>query len=44
MSDLMYNWGRELQSIIENIDTKDVKEVMSQASKSYEELNSKRYS
>ncbi|WP_337140314.1 hypothetical protein [Staphylococcus aureus] len=44
MSDLMYsNWGRELQSIIENIDTKDVKEVMSQASKSYEELNSKRY-
>ena len=37
------NWGRELQSIIENIDTKDVKEVMSQASKSYEELNSKRY-
>ena len=35
--------GTELQSIIENIDTKDVKEVMSQASKSYEELNSKRY-
>ncbi|MBO0372427.1 hypothetical protein JWK41_00915 [Staphylococcus hominis] len=43
MSDLMYrNWGRELQSIIENMDTKDVKEVMSQASKSYEELNIKR--
>lgn len=36
------NWGRELQSIIENMDTKDVKEVMSQASKSYEELNIKR--
>lgn len=35
------NWGRELQSIIENMDTKDVKEVMSQASKSYEELNIK---
>ncbi|MCS5345689.1 hypothetical protein [Staphylococcus aureus] len=29
------NWGRELQSIIENMDTKDVKEVMGQASKSY---------
>ncbi|MDK3608066.1 hypothetical protein O0B30_03130 [Staphylococcus pseudintermedius] len=43
MSDLMYrNWGRELQSIIENMDTKDVKEVMGQASKSYEELNSNR--
>ncbi|MFB2259535.1 hypothetical protein KAJ74_07495 [Staphylococcus aureus] len=40
MSDLMYsNWGHELQSIIENMDTKEVKEVMSQASKSYEELN-----
>lgn len=36
------NWGRDLQSIIENLDTKDVKEVMSQAGKSYEELNSKR--
>ncbi|WP_342635240.1 hypothetical protein, partial [Staphylococcus aureus] len=37
---LMYsNWGHELQSIIENMDTKEVKEVMSQASKSYEELN-----
>ena len=33
------NWGHELQSIIENMDTKEVKEVMSQASKSYEELN-----
>lgn len=30
------NWGHELQSIIENMDTKEVKEVMSQASKSYE--------
>nr|WP_240052625.1 hypothetical protein [Staphylococcus aureus] len=37
---MMYsNWGHELQSIIENMDTKEVKEVMSQASKSYEELN-----
>ncbi|WP_239761157.1 hypothetical protein [Mammaliicoccus sp. N-M51] len=36
------NWGRELQSIIKNMDTKDVKEVMGQASKSYEELNSNR--
>lgn len=43
MSDLMYsNWGHELQSIIENMDTKEVKEVMSQASKSYEELNNNR--
>lgn len=36
------NWGHELQSIIENMDTKEVKEVMSQASKSYEELNNNR--
>ncbi|OHP85162.1 hypothetical protein HMPREF2941_10815 [Staphylococcus sp. HMSC061F01] len=43
MSDLMNsNWGHELQSIIENMDTKEVKEVMSQASKSYEELNNNR--
>lgn len=41
MSDLMNsNWGRELQSIIGNMNTKDVKEVMDQASKSYEELES----
>lgn len=33
------NWGHELQSIIENMDTKEVKEAMSQTSKSYEELN-----
>ena len=33
MSDLMYsNWGHELQSIIENMDTKEVKEAMSQTS------------
>lgn len=25
------NWGRELQAIIGNMDTKDVKEVMDQA-------------
>lgn len=36
------NWGNELQSIIENMDTKEVKEAMSQASKSYEELNNNR--
>lgn len=41
MSDLMNsNWGRELQSIIGNMDTKDVKDVMNQASKPYEELDS----
>ena len=40
MSDLMnQDWGRELQSIIEDIDSKNVKEVMNYANQSYEKLN-----
>mgnify|MGYP007135826597 FL=1 len=33
------DWGRELQSIIEDIDSKNVKEVMNYANQSYEKLN-----
>ncbi|WP_245335673.1 hypothetical protein [Staphylococcus sp. GDY8P196P] len=34
-----HDWGRELQSIIEDIDSKNVKEVMNYANQSYEELH-----
>ncbi|MCU5746964.1 hypothetical protein N9R04_09770 [Staphylococcus sp. SQ8-PEA] len=34
-----HDWGRELQSNIEGIYSKNVKEVMNYANQSYEELN-----
>ena len=33
------DWGHELQSIIGKIDPKDVKKVLNDSNKSYEEIN-----